>query len=56
MGGALHINKLKVLLKKAGYQDIKITIKDNSKEIISSWAPNTKIEEYVASAMIEAIK
>ena len=56
MGGAEHIDKVKAMLKNAGYKDVKITLKDNSKEIISSWAPNTKIENYVASGMVEAIK
>lgn len=56
MGGAEHIDKLKIMLKDAGFSGIKITLKDNSKEIIKSWAPNTGIENYVASAMIEAVK
>jgi len=56
MGGAEHIDQLKTMLQKAGYKSIKITLKNNSKEIIKSWAPDTKIEDYVASAMIEAIK
>jgi len=56
MGGAEHIDKVKEMLKGAGYRDIKITLKDNSKEIIASWAPGTGIENYVASAMVEARK
>jgi len=56
MGGAEHIDKIKVMLESAGYSDIKITLKDNSKEIIASWAPGTHIEDYVASAIIEAKK
>ena len=56
MGGAEHIDKIKEMLKAAGYTDIKITLKDNSKDIIASWAPGTKIEDYVASAIIEAKK
>ncbi len=56
MGGAEQIDKIKDMLKRAGYKDIKVTLKDNSEDIIASWAPGTKIEEYVASAIIEAIK
>jgi len=56
MGGAEHIDKLKAMLGKAGYKDIKITLKDNSREIVKSWAPGTRIEDFVASAMIEGKK
>lgn len=56
MGGAEHVDIIRELLQRAGYRDIKITLKDNSKEMIASWAPGTKIEDYVASAIIEAKK
>jgi len=56
IGGAEQIDKIKDMLKKAGFKEIKITLKDNSKEIVKSWAPSTKIEDYVASAIIEAKK
>ena len=45
---------IEVMLKKAGFTDIQMTPKDNSKEIISSWAPGEKVEDYVASFIIEA--
>jgi len=56
MGGAEHIDKIKKMLTRAGFANIKITLKENSKDIIASWAPGTKIEDYVASAIIEATK
>lgn len=56
MGGAEHIDKIKEMLKRAGYKDIEITLKENSNDIIAAWAPDTKIEDYVASAIIEARK
>ena len=56
MGGAEHIDKLKAMLKAAGFKDVKTTLKADSKDIISSWAPGTKIEDCVASAIIEARK
>ncbi|MCL2798398.1 MAG: arsenite methyltransferase [Firmicutes bacterium] len=56
MGGAEHIDKLKKMLSLAGFIDIKVTLKDNSGDIIASWAPDTSIENYVASAVIEARK
>lgn len=37
------------MLQKAGFKNIRMTPKDNSREIVSSWAPDKKIEDYVAS-------
>lgn len=56
IGGAEHINKLEAMLQKAGFEEINIVFKENSKEIIKPWAPNTNIENYIASAYIEARK
>ena len=56
MGGAERTDKIEDMLEMAGFKDIKITLKGNSRDIIASWAPGTKIEDYVASAVIEAKK
>ena len=56
MGGAEHLDKVKEMLKRVGYKDVKITLKENSSDIVSAWAPGTKIEDYVASGLIEAVR
>ena len=56
IGGAEHIDNLEAMLRDAGFTDIKLTPKDNSREIVKSWAPDLNIEDYVASYVIEAIK
>ncbi|MCU0641578.1 MAG: arsenite methyltransferase [Candidatus Margulisbacteria bacterium] len=56
MAGASTINSLELMLKKAGFEAIKIKPKDKSKEFIRNWAPGHKLEEYVVSASIEARK
>ena len=56
VAGAESIPVLKEMMQAAGFKNIRFTPKDNSKEIISSWAPGTKIEDYVASFIIEAEK
>lgn len=56
MGGAEQIDKLKIMLQDVGFLDISFTPKDNSAEIVSEWAPETSIESYVTSYIIEAIK
>jgi ubiquinone/menaquinone biosynthesis C-methylase UbiE len=56
MAGAEYIDNIRAMLEKIEFKDIKMIPKDNSKEIIKSWAPNTNIEDYVASFIIEAKK
>ncbi|MDD3140519.1 MAG: arsenite methyltransferase [Lachnospiraceae bacterium] len=56
IAGAEYIENIKIMMHKAGFKDIKLTPKDNSKDIISSWVPNRNIEDFVASYIIEATK
>ncbi len=44
------------MLGEVGFVEIRINPKDESKAFIRDWAPGHKIEEYVVSATIEAIK
>jgi hypothetical protein len=43
-------------LSEAGFTGIRIKPKEESREFIRDWAPEHKIEEYVVSATIEAVK
>ncbi len=58
VGGAETIDETKEILKKSGFQDIKITPKDNSRELIREWDPDKseKAGDYLVSAYIEAVK
>lgn len=56
IAGAEYVENIRNILQEAGFIDIKLTPKDNSKEIISSWVPDRNVEEYVSSFMIEATK
>ena len=56
IGGAEHIDKIKVMLENAGFSDIKLTPKSNSKEIVKSWSPDGNVEDFIASYIIEATK
>lgn len=56
VGGAEYVEDIKKMLQNAGFKDIRMTPKDNSREIISSWAPGSRIEDFVASYIIEARK
>jgi ubiquinone/menaquinone biosynthesis C-methylase UbiE len=56
VAGAEHIAVLEKLLCEAGFNEVKLTPKDTSKEILTSWMPETDIDQYVASYIIEAKK
>lgn len=56
MAGASQIKELETMMDEAGFTNINITPKDESKEFIKDWAPGKGVEEYVISANIEAIK
>jgi len=45
-----------VALAEAGFADIRIAPKDASREFIRHWAPGRGVEDFIASASIEAIK
>ena len=56
MAGASLISELEIILSQAGFTEIKISPKDDSKEFIKDWAPGRGVEDYVLSASIEAVK
>ncbi len=56
MSGASSITEIETMLKDAGFEAIAIKPKDESREFIRNWVPESKIEDYVVSATIEAIK
>lgn len=56
IGGAEFVEDLKRMLQSAGFGNISLTPKDNSREIIKSWGFGEGVEDYVASYTIEANK
>jgi len=56
VGGAATVDDTETMLKQSGFQDIRITTKEESRALISEWAPGTHAGEYVVSAYIEAVK
>jgi len=56
VGGAATIDDTEKMLEEAGFQDIKIKPKDESREIIREWVPDKNAGDYVVSAYIEAVK
>lgn len=56
MGNASLIDDLEKMIADAGFEEIKIQPRDESKEFIRDWAPDHSITDYVISASIEAVK
>jgi arsenite methyltransferase len=56
IGGAATIEETEKALKQTGFQDIRITPKDGSRETIREWVPGKNLEDYVVSVDIEAVK
>jgi SAM-dependent methyltransferase len=56
IGGAESVENIERILQDIGFQDIKIQPKDESKLFIREWMPDMKLEDFIISATIEAIK
>jgi len=54
--GAAPADKIETWLEQAGFTGIRVTIKPESRELISTWAPGRGVENYVASAIVEGRK
>lgn len=56
VSGAAPMASVESWLRAAGFIDIAITVKPESRALIATWAPGQGIEDFVASAAIEARK
>ncbi|MGL1934287.1 MAG: arsenite methyltransferase [Fibrobacterales bacterium] len=56
IAGASPISDIEAMLKDAGFENISIKPKDESREFIRNWVPEGAMEDYVVSATIEAVK
>ena len=56
VAGASTVAEIKSWLTQAGFVQIRIEPKEGSRKIIGKWFPKRGIEDFVASATIEAIK
>ena len=56
IAGASTIPALEAMLLRSGFENIRIEPRAESRTFIRDWMPGSKIEEYVVSATIEAVK
>jgi arsenite methyltransferase len=56
VAGAAPTQNIRGWLEAAGFRDVSINVKPESRDLVASWAPGRGIEDYVASAIIEGRK
>jgi len=56
ISGASRVDEVEAMLRDAGFVDIDIQAKDDSREFIGEWQPGTKLDDYVLSASMTAKK
>ena len=56
VSGAASVETIRALLRVAGFVDVQVKVKEESREFIRDWLPGSGAESYVASATIEAVK
>lgn len=56
IAGAVSVSSLEAMMKRAGFKNIRIQPRVESRAFIRDWMPGSRAEEYVASAVIEAVK
>ena len=56
IAGAAPVARIEGWLAEAGFADVRVTLKAESRDLISTWAPGSGIENFVASATVEARK
>jgi len=55
VGGAMLVSDIHKYMAAVGFKDIKVTLKDESKDFIKDWVPGAKIEDYIVSAIIQGV-
>ncbi len=56
VAGAASVDELHRLLAEAGFVEIRIVPKAESQELIRAWSPEHRLEAYILSALIQAVK
>jgi arsenite methyltransferase len=56
IAGAAPVERIESWLAQAGFIDVQVTPRPESRELVASWAPGRGIEKFVASATVEARK
>jgi len=56
VSGAASVETITALLRGAGFESVRVDVKEESREFIRDWLPGSGVENYVASATVQAVK
>ncbi len=56
VSGAASVDTVERLLTEAGFTQVTVQVRGESGEFIRDWLPGSKVEDFVSSATIEAVK
>jgi SAM-dependent methyltransferase len=56
VSGAVSADDVEAMLEEAGFVDVRISPRDESRELAREWSSGASLEDYVVSALIEARK
>jgi SAM-dependent methyltransferase len=56
VAGAAPADRIEAWLRETGFVDVRVTPNFESREMVASWASGRGVEDYIASAMVEARK
>ena len=56
VAGACSIDELRAMLERAGFESVRIRLAEDNKPRLEEWITGASVEDYTASASIEAIK
>jgi arsenite methyltransferase len=56
VAGASTVAELERMNADAGFEDVRVAVQAQSRMIIEEWSPGSGAEQFVASALIEAVK
>jgi len=54
VAGAAEVGELEAILEEAGFEEVRVEVDPTSRAFIQQWAPGRGIEDWVASASIQA--
>jgi arsenite methyltransferase len=56
VAGAASVGEVERMIADAGFKDVRVAVQSRSRAFIEEWSPGTGAEQFVASALIEAVK
>lgn len=56
VAGAATVDENEEMLTTAGFQDVRVDVREESREVVRQWNPDVNLEAYILGASIEAVK